>query len=94
MEVTIAFYGRQCNDDGSITSSRNRRSMLRGFEENECPYFESDALEILHMLLKKGPIELSESKSPQKVRRTNDPKYCKYHRIISHPIEKCNVFSR
>jgi len=23
---------------------------------------------------------------------TNDPKYCSYHRIISHPIKDCYVF--
>jgi len=89
MDVTIANYRKQLNDDGSITSSRNRSSMRRGSEENEFPYSESDAPEMLLTLLKKGLIELPESKRPEEVGRTNDPKYCKYHRIISHPIEKC-----
>jgi len=66
--------------------------MLRGSEKNEYPYFESDALEILHKLLEKGFIELSESKRPEEIGRTDDPKYCEYHRIIGHPIEKCNAF--
>ena len=92
MEVIIAYYGKQLNDDGSITSSRNTSSMLRGSEENECPYSEFDAPEVLHKLLEKGLIKLPESNRPEKVRRTNDPKYCNYHRIISHPIEKCNAF--
>jgi len=59
MEITIAYYARQFNDDGSITSSRNRSS-IKGSEENECPYSESEALEILKKLLEKGFIELSE----------------------------------
>jgi len=42
MEVTIANYGKQLNDDGSITLSRNRSSMLRCSEENEYPYSEFD----------------------------------------------------
>ena len=88
MEVIIANYGKQLNDDGSITSSRNISSMRRGFEENEFPYSESDAPEMLHTLLEKGLIELPELKRPKEVRRTNDP----YHRIISHPIENCNAF--
>jgi len=46
---------------------------------------------MLPKLLEKELIELPESKHPKDVRRTNDPKYCKYHRIISHPIEKCNA---
>jgi len=92
MEVTIDYYGKQLNDDGSITSSRNKSSTLRGSEDNEFPYYESDAPEMLHTLLEKGLIELPEPKRPEEVGRTNDPKYCKYHRIISHPIEKCNAF--
>jgi len=56
MEVTIAYYGKQLNDDGSITLSRNRNSMLRDSEENEYPYSESDVPEILHKLLEKGLI--------------------------------------
>jgi len=92
IEVTIAYYGRQFNNDGLITSLRNRSSMLRGSEENEYPYFEYDTPEMLHKLLEKGLIELPESKHPEEVGRTDDPKYCKYRRIISHPIEKCNAF--
>ena len=42
MEVTIAYYGKQLNDDASITSSRIRSSMLRCSEENEYPYSEFD----------------------------------------------------
>jgi len=91
MGVTIAYYGGQFNDDASIASSTNRSSMLRGSEENECLYFESDTPEILHKLVEEGLIELLESKHPEEVGRTNNPKHCKYHRIISHSIEKCNA---
>ena len=30
-------------------------------------------------------------KRPEEVDQTNDPKYCKYHRLIGHPIEQCFV---
>ena len=66
--------------------------MLKGSEENERPYSKSDVPELLHKLLKKGLIQLPKSKHPENVRRTNDLKYCKYHRIIGHPIDKCNTF--
>jgi len=51
VEVTIAYYGKQLNHDGSITSSRNRKSMLRSSKENEYPYYESDVPKMLHKLL-------------------------------------------
>jgi len=68
--------------------------MHRESEGKECPYFESDAPEMLDKLLEKGLIELLESRHPEEIERTNDSKYCKYHRIISHPINKCKAFRR
>jgi len=70
----------------SITSSRSRSSTIEGFED-ECSNFESNALEMLNKLLEKELIELLESKHSEEVQRTNDPKYCKYYRIISNPIK-------
>ena len=67
--------------------------MFKGFEENESPYFESNAPEKLDKLLETGLIELSHSKHPEEIGNINDPKYCKYHRIINHPIEKCKTFN-
>ena len=47
---------------------------------------------MLDKLFEKGLIELLESKRPEEIERTNDPKYCRYHSIISHPIENCRTF--
>jgi len=44
---------------------------------------------MLDDLLEKGVIELPPSKRPEELGRTNDPKYCRYHRVVSHPLEKC-----
>jgi len=92
MEVTITYYGRRIDDGKSVTASRSKGSMLRDSEKNECPYSESDALEILHKLLEKGLIELPELRRHKEIGRTNDPKHYKYHRIFSHPIEKYKAF--
>ena len=92
MELTIANYGRQLNDSESMASSRNRSSMLRDSKKNEYSYFESNAPEMLNKLLEKRLVELLELKCPKEFRRTNDPEYCKYHRIINHLIEKCKIF--
>jgi len=68
--------------------------MLSNSEEKECPYSESDVPEMLDKLFEKALIELLESRRPEEIGRTNDPKYSKYHKIISHPIEKCKTFRR
>jgi len=66
--------------------------MLRVSKKSKCPYFESTVSEILDKLLEKGVIELLETKRPEQIGRTIDPKYYKFHMIISHPIEKCWTF--
>lgn len=44
-------------------------------------------LEIFKMLVSNNKIELPKPKGPEEVGRTDDPKYCHYHRIINHPIK-------
>ena len=94
MELTIAYYGRQVDDGELMASSKSRSSMLRDSEKNEYSYSEYDAPKMLDKLFEKGPVELPESRYPKEIGRTNDPKYCKYHRIVSHPTEKCKPFRR
>jgi len=43
--------------------------------------------EMLNKLPEEGLSELPKSKRPEEIKRTCDPKYCRYHRIVSHPIE-------
>jgi len=43
---------------------------------------------MLDDLLEKGVIELSKPKCQEEIGRIADPKYCWYHRIVSHPIDK------
>ncbi|KAM2034882.1 hypothetical protein EV2_038918 [Malus domestica] len=46
---------------------------------------------MLNDLLEKKVIELPECKYPEEINRVNDPRYCKYYRIVSHPIGKCFI---
>jgi len=70
----------------------NKRPTLKELQEKKYPFPDSDLLGMLDDLLEKGVIELPESKRPEEVGRTVDPKYCRYHRIVSHPLEKCVTF--
>ena len=47
---------------------------------------------ILEQLLQLKLIELPECKQPEDMGKVDGPNYCKYHRIIGHPIWKCFVF--
>ena len=43
-------------------------------------------------LLEKGHIKLPKSKHPKDIGTINNPKYCRYHRIINHSIENYRTF--
>ena len=46
---------------------------------------------MLDDLLEANIIELPEVKRPDEANQVENPNYCKYHRLISHPVEKCFV---
>ena len=46
---------------------------------------------MLEDLLQKKVIELPKCKHPEEMSCVDDPNYCHYHRIISHPVEKCFI---
>ena len=56
------------------------------------PFLDEDVSNILEQLLQLKLIELPKCKRPEDMGKVDDPNYCKYHRIIGHPIQKCFVF--
>ena len=61
-------------------------------EQKVYPFPDEDVPNILEQLLQLKLIELPECKRPEDMGKVDDPNYCKYHRIIGHPIQKCFVF--
>ena len=72
----------------SFKHATKKRSTLKEFQGKEHLFPDPDLSGLLDNLIEKGVIGLSEPKSPKKVRRTIDPKYCWYYRVISHPSWK------
>ena len=62
---------------------------LKKLQEKKYPFPNSDLLGMLDDLLEKGIIQLPELRRSEEVGRTTDPKYCRYHTMVSHPLEKC-----
>ena len=67
------------------------RFTLKELEEKRYLFPNSDVPSMLEDLLQKKIIELPECKRPKEMGRVNDPNYCHYHRIVSHPVEKCFI---
>ncbi|KAM2245883.1 hypothetical protein PS1_006881 [Malus domestica] len=73
--------------DPHLTQDRYKNT-LRELERNVYLFPDSNMATMLDDLLENKVIELPKCKRPEEMNRVNDPKYCKYHRIVSHPVGK------
>ncbi|KAH9621582.1 hypothetical protein KSS87_002730 [Heliosperma pusillum] len=72
-----------------IKDFKGERPLLKELQAKKYPFGDSDLSNILDDLLEKNVIQLPESKRPEQANKTTDPNYCRYHRLVSHPLEKC-----
>ncbi|XP_057249297.1 uncharacterized protein LOC130590767 [Beta vulgaris subsp. vulgaris] len=72
-----------------VKNGKKDRLTLKELQAKKYPFPDSDLAGMLEDLLEKRIIELPDSKRPEEAGRTSDPNYCRYHRLVSHPIEKC-----
>ena len=53
--------------------------------------FDEDIEEIFGALLANDKLTLPDPKRLRDVSKTNNPRYCPYHQMISHPLNQCFV---
>ncbi|KAH7864675.1 hypothetical protein Vadar_032506 [Vaccinium darrowii] len=70
---------------------RDKRPTLKELQEKRYSFPNSDVPSMLEDLLEKNVIQLPECKRPEEIGKVHDPRYCHYHRIVSHSTEKCFV---
>ncbi|KAL0439763.1 UNVERIFIED_CONTAM: hypothetical protein Slati_2459300 [Sesamum latifolium] len=61
-------------------------------QARQYPFLDSDVSRIFDDLLEDNLIDLQEIKWPEEVEQKDDPKYCKYHRLVGHAVQDCFVF--
>ena len=61
------------------------------FPPKHYSFKDDQVVTIFHLLHKGNKMKLSEARHPNEIGRTNDPKYCLYHRMVHHPTDKCYV---
>ncbi|KAM1738978.1 hypothetical protein ACFX11_014745 [Malus domestica] len=88
--VKISIRGKAIQAE-AFRDQEMRRHTLNKLEEKTYPFPDSDVVAMLKDLLDKKVIDLPECRQPEKMNRTDSPRYCKFHRFISHPTEKCFV---
>ncbi|OMO94041.1 hypothetical protein COLO4_16538 [Corchorus olitorius] len=84
---------KKAQDAKSFTNQDKAKgkSTLKERQEKKYPFPDSDVASMLDELLKSKVIELLEMKRPEESGKVDDPNYCKYHRLVSHPVGKCFV---
>ena len=64
----------------------NQKSTLREMQGKKYSFLDYDVSEIFNELLELKLIDLPEMKRPDEA-ENDEPNYCKYHRLLSHPLE-------
>ncbi|KAH7844403.1 hypothetical protein Vadar_027560 [Vaccinium darrowii] len=77
-----------CSNKGK---KEKRRSSLKERKDAKYSFHDDDVEAIFKELLKEKAIILPKPKRSFEVSKTNNPKYCQYHRIVSHPMMECYV---
>ncbi|TYK23002.1 retrotransposon gag protein [Cucumis melo var. makuwa] len=75
------------NHDGD----EKRCLTLRERQKKVYTFLDSNVADMLEQLIEKQLIQLPECKRLEQAGKVDDPNYCKYHQVISHPVEKCFV---
>ncbi|XXG53802.1 hypothetical protein AAC387_Pa03g1837 [Persea americana] len=75
------------------TAAGKRPELSDAFKERvEKKYpFDEDVEEIFWALLANDKLTLLDPKRTGDVGKTNDPRYCPYHQMVSHPLNQCFV---
>ncbi|KAI3472363.1 hypothetical protein Pfo_031104 [Paulownia fortunei] len=99
MAVSVApikFKGNTNDKSGEkkdTPQERGQRKLtLKEMQAKQILFFDSDVSGMFDDLLKENHIELPEMKCLEEAGRVDDPKYCKYHHLVGHPIHDCFIF--
>src|ERR1051325_2261524 len=87
----LKFVAKEKMMEKRQDTSEKRRPTLKERQEKVYSFPESNLPDMLEQLVDNELIKLPECKQTADMGKVNDPNYCKYHRVISHPIEKCFV---
>ena len=90
-ESMATFINTSNNKDKGKAREPQKKLTLKERKEVKYSFDDDDVDQIFDELLKAKAIRLPEPKRPNEVDMTNDPNYCRYHRIVSHPLTDCYI---
>ncbi|CAL9017106.1 unnamed protein product [Prunus brigantina] len=90
-ESLATFVKTEKKSDKGQNKDPPKRLTLKERKEVKYSFDDEDVEEIFDQLLASNGITLPESKRPAEANKTNDPRYCRYHRLISHTLKDCYI---
>ncbi|KAK4381112.1 hypothetical protein Sango_2999300 [Sesamum angolense] len=99
MAVNVAPFKLKSSAKDNVATRKNvhyerpqRKLTLKEMQAREYPFLDFDVPRIFDDLLEANLIDLPKMKRPEEAERKDDPKYCKYHRLVGHAIQDCFMF--
>ncbi|KAH7840428.1 hypothetical protein Vadar_016753 [Vaccinium darrowii] len=90
-KISTKSKGRQVEKFAPPQMKERKRLTLKEMQEKVYPFPDSEVSSMFDQLLDLKLIELPEMKRPEEANKVNDPNYCKFHRLVSHPTSRCFV---
>ncbi|KAL0352205.1 UNVERIFIED_CONTAM: hypothetical protein Scaly_1609200 [Sesamum calycinum] len=94
MTVNVASFKLKSTAKDNVAPKNNvpyersqRKLTLKEMQVREYPFLDSDVFGIFDDLFEANLIDLLEMKQPKEAKRKDNPKYCKYHRLVGHAIQ-------
>src|SRR3954468_7678372 len=76
-------------DTQQASSSRPPGGGFMGLSQIKYSFKDDKVEALFKMLSKGGQLKLPEPRNPEDVGKTDDPRYCLYHRGLGHPTKNC-----
>jgi len=91
--TSLKFFskGKETKSERKHDGGERHHLTFKERQEKVYPFLDSDVVDMLEQLLEKQLIQLLECKWPEQLGKIDNPNYCKYHWVMSHPVEKCFV---
>ncbi|KAG8369438.1 hypothetical protein BUALT_Bualt14G0013700 [Buddleja alternifolia] len=83
--------GKPKREDTKVNMSGGSRPSFKERMEKKFSFPDEILKDLFEELKDQGLIDLPEAKRPGEVGKTDNPRYCPYHRLVGHSIEECFI---
>ena len=91
VKISAKSKKKEAEKADSTQEKQKKKLTLQEMQNKQYFFSNTDIPKILDQLRELNVIELLEMKRPEEAGKVNDPNYCKYHHLVSHPTQRCFV---